>query len=252
MSFSHQLWFLVHWKRWRLWWSAKQCTAGKGVVPSSAGGVGWPSLWRITWYFIMLQQETVSVFLVFFLITTGLSSHVLDQVFVFDSHSAETTTNGIENTRSTLCMEMDDDLPSVYINWLNEHTHYVTMSINYMNSHRNSNPSALADMIFVVLFYHGYYPADNMLRGDYMTRFGNSILYYNFLMNSLKFIKVYIIRKGISQGRQSWYYFLTKNQHFWENHKKHVFCHFSFKTGYKKIEILKIASELFYWLKTSI
>ena len=24
------------------------------------------------------------------------------------------------------------------------------------------------------------------------------------------------------------------------------FCHFSFKTGYKKFEILKIASELFY------
>ena len=90
------------------------------------------------------------------------------------------------------------------------------------------------------------------LRGDYTTRFGNSILYYNFLMNSLKFIKVYIIRKGISQGRQSWYYFFTKNQHFWENHKKHIFCHFSFKTGYKKIEILKIALELFYWLKTSI
>ena len=40
--------------------------------------------------------------------------------------------------------------------------------------------------------------------------------------------------------------FFTKNHHFWENHKKHVFCHFSFKTGYKKIEILKIASELFY------
>ena len=91
-----------------------------------------------------------------------------------------------------------------------------------------------------------------ILRGDYTTRFGNSILYYNFLMNSLKFIKVYIIRKGISQGRQWWYYFFTKNQHFWENHKKHVFCHFSFKTGYKKIEILKIALKLFYWLKTSI
>ena len=86
-------------------------------------------------------------------------------------------------------------------------------------------------------------------KGDYTTRFGNFILYYNFLKNSLKFIKVYIIRKGISQGRQLWYYFFTKNQHFWENHKKHVFCHFSFKTGYKKIEILKIALELFYWLK---
>ena len=105
------------------------------------------------------------MFLVFFLIIIGSSSHVLDQVFAFDSHFAETTTNGIENTRSTLCMEMDDDLPSVYINWLNEHTLYVTMSINYMNSHRNSNSGALADMIFVVPFYHGYYPADNMLTG---------------------------------------------------------------------------------------
>ena len=46
--------------------------------------------------------------------------------------------------------------------------------------------------------------------------------------------------------------FLPKITIFWENHKKHVFCHFSFKTGYKKIEILKIALELFYWLKTSI
>ena len=31
--------------------------------------------------------------------------------------------------------------------------------------------------------------------------FGNFILYYNFLTNSVKLIKVYIIRKGISQGR---------------------------------------------------
>ena len=89
-------------------------------------------------------------------------------------------------------------------------------------------------------------------KGDDTTRFGNFIFYYNFSTNSLKFIKVYIITNGISQGRQLWYYFFTKNQHFWENHKKHMFCHFSFKTGYKKIEILKIALELFYWLKTSI
>ena len=33
---------------------------------------------------------------------------------------------------------------------------------------------------------------------------------------------------------------------------KNTFLPFFFKTGYKKIEILKIASELFYWLKTSI
>ena len=33
---------------------------------------------------------------------------------------------------------------------------------------------------------------------------------------------------------------------FFSSHKKHVFCHFSYKTGYKKIEILKTASELFY------
>ena len=44
-------------------------------------------------------------------------------------------------------------------------------------------------------------PALSCLRRDYTTRFGNFILYYNFLKNSLKFIKVYIIRKGISQGR---------------------------------------------------
>ena len=66
------------------------------------------------------------------------------------------------------------------------------------------------------------------LRGDYTTHFGNFIFYYNFLTNSLKFIKVYIIRKGISQGRQLlWYYTFTKNQHFWENHKKtHFFATF--------------------------
>ena len=29
---------------------------------------------------------------------------------------------------------------------------------------------------------------------------------------------------------------ITKNHHFWENHKKHIFCHFSFKTGYKKLK----------------
>ena len=39
------------------------------------------------------------------------------------------------------------------------------------------------------------------LRRDYATRYGNFILYYNFLTNSWKFIKVHIIRKGISQGR---------------------------------------------------
>ena len=85
----------------------------------------------------------------------------------------------------------------------------------------------------------GKLPCCRNLRGDYTMHFGNFILYYNFLTNSLKFIKVYIIRKGISQGRQLWYYFFTKNQHFWENHKKHGFCHFSFKTDYKKIEVLK-------------
>ena len=73
------------------------------------------------------------------------------------------------------------------------------------------------------------------LRGDYTTRFGTSILYYNFLMNTLKFMKVYIIRKGISQGRQSWYYFFTKNQHFWENHKKHIFWAFFFQNRLEKI-----------------
>ena len=46
--------------------------------------------------------------------------------------------------------------------------------------------------------------------------------------------------------------FLPKITIFEKITKKHVFCHFSFKTGYKKIEILKIALELFYWLKTSI
>ena len=39
------------------------------------------------------------------------------------------------------------------------------------------------------------------LRGDYTTRIGNFILYDNFLTNSLKFIKVYIIRKGILRGK---------------------------------------------------
>ena len=72
------------------------------------------------------------------------------------------------------------------------------------------------------------------LRGDYTTRFGNFILCYNFLTNSLKFIKVYIIRKGISQGRQLWYYFFPKNQHFWENHKKTRFLPFFFQNRLQK------------------
>ena len=46
--------------------------------------------------------------------------------------------------------------------------------------------------------------------------------------------------------------FLPKITNFEKITKNMFFCHFSFKTGYKKIEILKIASELFYWLKTSI
>ena len=37
-------------------------------------------------------------------------------------------------------------------------------------------------------------PVKLYLRGDYTTRFGNFTLYYNFLTNSLKFIKV--IRKN--------------------------------------------------------
>ena len=47
-------------------------------------------------------------------------------------------------------------------------------------------------------------------------------------------------------------YFLPKITIFEKITKNTFFCHFSFKTGYKKIEILKIALELFYWLKTSI
>ena len=35
--------------------------------------------------------------------------------------------------------------------------------------------------------------------------------------------------------------FFTKNSPFLTKSQKHIFCHFSFKTGYKKIEILKIA-----------
>ena len=85
------------------------------------------------------------------------------------------------------------------------------------------------------------------LRGDYTTCFDNFILYYNFLTNSLKFIKVYIIRKGISQGRQLWYYFFTK--HFWKKSQKTRFLPFFFQNRLQKIEILKIALELFYWLK---
>ena len=98
---------------------------------------------------------------------------------------------------------------------------------------------------------HWYHCQLEILRGDYTTRFGNFTLYYNFLTNSLKFIKLYIIRKGISQGRQLRYYFFTKNQHFWENHKKHVFCHFSFKTGYRKIEIQKLLWNCFIDLNHS-
>ena len=45
---------------------------------------------------------------------------------------------------------------------------------------------------------HNFSP---LLREVYTTRFGNFFFYYNFLTNSLKFIKIYIIRKGISQGR---------------------------------------------------
>ena len=40
--------------------------------------------------------------------------------------------------------------------------------------------------------------------------------------------------------------FLSKITIFEKITKTTFFCHFSFKTGYKKIKILKIASELFY------
>ena len=40
--------------------------------------------------------------------------------------------------------------------------------------------------------------------------------------------------------------FLPKIAIFEKITKNTFFCHFSFKTGYKQIEILKIASELFY------
>ena len=38
------------------------------------------------------------------------------------------------------------------------------------------------------------------LREDYTTRFSNFILYYNFLTNSLKLIKVYIIRRDFTRN----------------------------------------------------
>ena len=73
------------------------------------------------------------------------------------------------------------------------------------------------------------------LRGDYTTRFGNFILYYNFLTNSLKFIKVYIIRKGISQGRQLWYYFFYQKSTFLrKSHLKTRFLPFFFQNRLQK------------------
>ena len=56
-----------------------------------------------------------------------------------------------------------------------------------------------------------------VLREDYMMHFGNFILYYKFLTNSLKVIEVYIIRKGISQDDGD-VDFSPKNHYFWENH----------------------------------
>ena len=93
----------------------------------------------------------------------------------------------------------------------------------------------LDELLFLKIFFRNQTILFT-LRGDYTTHFGNSILYYNFLMNSLKFIKVYIIRERISQGRQSWYYFFYQKSTFLRKSQKknNVFCHFSFKTGYKK------------------
>ena len=48
------------------------------------------------------------------------------------------------------------------------------------------------------------------LRGNYTTGLGKSILYCNFITNSLKYIKIYIIRKGILQGRHWWCRFSPK------------------------------------------
>ena len=65
------------------------------------------------------------------------------------------------------------------------------------------------------------------LRGDYTTRFGNFILYYNFLTNSLKFIKYTLSGREFHKEDNCDIIFFTKNQHFWENHKKITFYYAS-------------------------
>ena len=76
--------------------------------------------------------------------------------------------------------------------------------------------------------------------------FGNFILYFNFLTNSLKFIKVTLSEREFHKEDNCDIIFLPKINIFEKITKNMFFCHFSFKTGYKKIEILKIALELFY------
>ena len=79
------------------------------------------------------------------------------------------------------------------------------------------------------------------LRGDYTLLFDWFCIARNFLTCTRKFTNVHIFRKEILRKIQWWYHIFTKNHHFWENHEKHVFCHFSFGTGYKKIKIVKNA-----------
>ena len=86
---------------------------------------------------------------------------------------------------------------------------------------------------------------NQIFKGNYMTRFANYILNCNFLTNSLKFIKVYIIRKGISQVRQWWCRFFTKTHYFGENRKKLIFAMFLQNKLEKKIEIWKVSFETF-------
>ena len=81
---------------------------------------------------------------------------------------------------------------------------------------------------------------NTLLNWNYTTRFGNFIFNYNFLTNSLKLIKVYIIRKGISQGRQCGCWYFTKNHYFLENpkkkkKKKRVFFQFFFRNRLEKL-----------------
>ena len=86
----------------------------------------------------------------------------------------------------------------------------------------------------------------------YTSRFGNFILYFNFLTTSIKFHKRihYQKEKFHKEDNGDINFFYQKSRFFEKNHEKHVLGHFFSKQATKKMIFLKLLWNCFIDLKT--